>query len=66
MDIVRKPSALKTRNRILVIVGLLCVMGIGLALSRQMAFNHGGNLSLSNNQSGKGAKATLMLPIATP
>jgi HlyD family secretion protein len=29
MDIVRKPSALKTRNRILVIVGLLCVMGIG-------------------------------------
>lgn len=39
--------------------------GIGLALSRQIAFNHGGSLSLSNNLSGKGAKATLMLPMAT-
>jgi two-component system, NtrC family, nitrogen regulation sensor histidine kinase NtrY len=39
--------------------------GVGLALSRQIAFNHGGNLTLSNQMSGKGAKATVMLPLAT-
>jgi nitrogen fixation/metabolism regulation signal transduction histidine kinase len=43
--------------------------GIGLTLSRQIALNHGGDLSLENNSKNSGdnstgAKATLMLPIA--
>ena len=36
--------------------------GIGLVLSRQIMFNHGGNLSLKNNESCRGAVATLTLP----
>ncbi|MEW6991981.1 PAS domain-containing sensor histidine kinase [Colwelliaceae bacterium 6441] len=37
--------------------------GIGLVLCRQILFNHGGDLSLSNNVNNKGAIATLSLPI---
>lgn len=45
--------------------------GIGLALSRQIALNHGGDLTLENNpsqndQPGKGAKAVILLPNAEP
>lgn len=39
--------------------------GIGLTLSRQIALNHGGDLTLENNSSGEGAKATLILPLAS-
>lgn len=43
--------------------------GIGLALSRQIALNHGGDLTLENNQNineaqNFGAKAVILLPIA--
>jgi nitrogen fixation/metabolism regulation signal transduction histidine kinase len=36
--------------------------GIGLTLSRQIALNHGGDLSLRNKIDRKGAKATLSFP----
>lgn len=39
--------------------------GIGLTLSRQIALNHGGDLMLENNHTGNGAKATLILPMAS-
>jgi len=37
--------------------------GIGLALSRQIAEAHGGSLNLHNRTDGRGARATLMLPL---
>ena len=37
--------------------------GIGLVLSRQILFNHSGDLSLSNRETGQGAIATLSLPV---
>lgn len=37
--------------------------GIGLALSRQIAEGHGGSLNLHNRTDGRGARATLMLPL---
>lgn len=37
--------------------------GIGLVLSRQIMFNHGGDLTLTNAADNKGAIATLVLPI---
>ena len=36
--------------------------GIGLVLSRQIMFNHSGNLTLANKDVGQGAVATLSLP----
>ena len=36
--------------------------GIGLVVSRQILFNHGGDLSLNNADKGTGAVATLSLP----
>lgn len=36
--------------------------GIGLALSRQIARNHGGELTLRNRDDGPGARAELLLP----
>jgi two-component system, NtrC family, nitrogen regulation sensor histidine kinase NtrY len=38
--------------------------GIGLALSRQIAENHGGTLDLANRVDGPGCCAVLMLPLA--
>ena len=37
--------------------------GIGLALSRQIAEAHGGSLNLHNRTDGRGARATLVLPL---
>jgi two-component system, NtrC family, nitrogen regulation sensor histidine kinase NtrY len=37
--------------------------GIGLALSRQIAEAHGGTLDLRNRDAGRGARATLTLPL---
>lgn len=37
--------------------------GIGLVFSRQIMFNHGGDLTLSNNELGCGATACLFLPV---
>ena len=37
--------------------------GIGLVLSRQILFNHGGDLTLTNNTSSSGATAAIQLPI---
>jgi signal transduction histidine kinase len=37
--------------------------GIGLVLSRQIAEAHGGSLSLQTRPSGRGARATLRLPL---
>lgn len=37
--------------------------GIGLALSRQIAEAHGGTITLRNKKQGRGAEATLRLPI---
>jgi signal transduction histidine kinase len=37
--------------------------GIGLPLSRQIAEAHGGSLTVSNRESGKGAEALLRLPL---
>lgn len=37
--------------------------GIGLVLCRQILFNHGGDLTLSNNENNSGAIATLSLPM---
>jgi signal transduction histidine kinase len=38
--------------------------GIGLALSRQIAEAHGGNLTLANRSSERGCRASLRLPLA--
>ena len=38
--------------------------GIGLVLSRKIAENHGGSLTLENRDDGKGARARLSLPMA--
>lgn len=38
-------------------------VGIGLVLSRQIAEAHGGALTLENRSGGRGAQATLMLPL---
>lgn len=38
-------------------------IGIGLVLSRQIAEAHGGALTLENRSGGRGAQATLMLPL---
>jgi PAS domain S-box-containing protein len=37
--------------------------GIGLALSRQIAEGHGGTLSVENRPGGRGARATVRLPV---
>ena len=40
--------------------------GIGLALSRQIAENHGGSLTLGSHHAGRGCRASLWLPLAGP
>ncbi len=40
--------------------------GIGLALSRQIAEGHGGQVQLGTRPGGRGAQATVRLPIGTP
>jgi signal transduction histidine kinase len=39
--------------------------GIGLALSRQIAENHGGSLTLADRQGARGAVAVLRLPLGS-
>jgi signal transduction histidine kinase len=38
--------------------------GVGLALAQQIAHAHGGEIQLVNREDGKGARATVRLPVA--